>query len=198
MGIGQGSSQERRARKPSGQKRLKLPAEDRLTRSAIHYLDRYGSSSENLRRVLSRKVDRAARFHDKDPADFSGLIDAVVEKCIRSGMVNDQAFAEAKVAADRRRGRSQRQIAMRLRSKGVAADTVAGVLERDETSDLEAARIAARKKRIGAWRPEPSRKDHRDRDLAALCRAGFSYQTARCVIDEDPDSDDSSAADETQ
>ncbi|WP_235860601.1 regulatory protein RecX [Roseibium suaedae] len=158
-----------------------------MTRSAIHYLDRYGSSSENLRRVLTRKVDRAARFHDKDPAEFAGLIDAVVDKCIRSGMVDDQAFAEAKLAADRRRGRSHRQIAMRLRSKGVNAGTVAEVLAGDEMSDLSAARIAARKKRIGAWRPETKRKDNRDRDLAALCRAGFSYQIARAVIDEDQD-----------
>lgn len=165
------------------QKRPKLPTEERLIRSAIHYLDRYGSSSANLRRVLIRKVDRAAQFHDRNPAEFMPIIEAVVEKCVQSGLVNDKAYAEAKTAADRRRGRSSRQIAMRLRTKGIAADTVSEVLEADETSDMAAARIMARKKRLGPWRQTGNRQTSREKDLAVLCRAGFSYQTARTVID---------------
>ncbi|MEP3304143.1 MAG: regulatory protein RecX, partial [Roseibium sp.] len=122
-------------------RRYKIPTEERLTRSAIHYLDRYSSSAANLQRVLERKVMRAAHFHERDPGEFSELIDAVVAKCQRIGMVNDVTFAETKVASQRRRGRSKRQIEARLRSKGVSAEIVTQALEQSDTSDLEAAVI---------------------------------------------------------
>ncbi|MEP4034782.1 regulatory protein RecX [Roseibium polysiphoniae] len=168
-------------------KRYKIPTEERLTRSAIHYLDRYSSSAANLQRVLERKVMRAAHFHERDPAEFSDMIDAVVAKCQRTGMVNDVTFAETKVASQRRRGRSQRQIEARLRSKGVSAEIVTQALEQSDTSDLEAAVIFARRRRLGPWRTRGARADYRDKDMAALCRAGFNFDMARHIVDGSPE-----------
>ena len=47
-------------------KRRRLPRKatpKRLQRVALHYLERYSSSSENLRRVLMRRVERSALVH---------------------------------------------------------------------------------------------------------------------------------------
>ena len=53
--------------------------------------------------------------------------------------------------------------------------------------DLAAAAAYARKRRIGPYRPEGERQSQADRDLAALGRRGFSYETARQVLAaEDP------------
>ena len=47
----------------------------------------------------------------------------------------------------------------------------------------------ARRRRLGPWRSGPERAARRDRDLAALARAGFDLQTARAVIDAEPAGD---------
>ena len=45
----------------------------------------------------------------------------------------------------------------------------------------------ARRRRLGPFRTA-GRAEHRDKDLAALGRVGFSYQMAKRVVDaEDPD-----------
>ncbi|PVB62775.1 RecX family transcriptional regulator [Labrenzia sp. 011] len=161
--------------------RYKIPTEDRLTRSAVHYLERYASSAANLRKVLERKVLKACMAHERDPGEFSALIDAVVEKCCQSGLVNDLAYAETKTAGLRRRGGSRRKIEAKLSAKGVDRDIIRTVLNNDGQDDLSAAFIFARRRRLGPFRTDD--KDRRDKDMAALCRAGFSYDVARRVIE---------------
>ena len=48
--------------------------------------------------------------------------------------------------------------------------------------DRTAALRFIQRKRLGPYRLS-SRQEYRDRDLAALARAGFGYETARSVID---------------
>lgn len=180
-------SEDRRSDRQPKKRSYRLPTEDRLTRQAMYYLDRYASSEANLRQVLKRKVARAARSHDKDPADYAELIDVVVAKCLQSGVVNDTSYAETKVSGLRRRGRSSRQIFAKLRSKGVSEDVVQGALENHDADDLTAARIHARRRKIGPWRTRGSRSDYREKDMANLCRAGFSFDIARKIIDDEPD-----------
>jgi len=179
----------------AAQRKYRLPTEERLTRAAIHYLDRYASSLENLRKVLSRKVRRAAIANGRPPEEFSDIVDRVVEKCRRAGMVDDKTYAETKLAGLRRRGRSKRQIEATLASKGVDRDVIARVVDRDGTSDLEAARTYARRRRLGPWRTRGSHEERREKDMAALCRAGYSYDIARKVIDAADDGEATSAAD---
>lgn len=183
---------ETRERPQPNARRYKLPTEERLTRSAVHYLDQYTSSAENLRKVLMRKVMRAARALERSPDEFEALVDSVVEKCQRAGLVDDRNYAYIKVASLRRRGRSQRQIEARLISKGVSREIVAAALETDETSDMDAARTHARRRRLGPWRTRGVREAFRDKDMAAMCRAGFSFDVARRVVDDgggDPEDD---------
>ncbi|MBD1545797.1 regulatory protein RecX [Roseibium aggregatum] len=176
------------------QRKYRLPTEDRLTRAAIHYLDRYSSSLENLRKVLTRKVKRAATANGRAPEEFREIVDQVVEKCRRAGMVDDRTYAETKLAGLRRRGRSKRQIEATLASKGVDRDLIATVVDQDNTSDLEAAQTYARRRKLGPWRTRGQREERREKDMAALCRAGYSYDIARKVIDAADDGEATSAA----
>lgn len=166
--------------------RYKPPTPERLTRSALHYLERYASSKSNLRRVLERKVNKACQALDLDPDDFTAMIDTVLETVSRNGLVDDRLYAETKTASLRRRGGSRRKIEAQLSAKGVDRDTIANVLDEDEHCDEDAARTFARRRRLGPFRPIGSRDDRRERDLAAMCRAGFSFDIAKRIIDAQP------------
>jgi regulatory protein len=155
-----------------------------LQRAALAYLERYSSSAENLRRVLRRKVDKRCRLRGEDPAEFHDAIDEVVEKSLRSGLVDDTRYAEARVATLRRRGGSARAIQAKLSARGVDRATIAEALETDEGDEEQAARAFARRRRLGPHRPG-ERAPSRDKDLAAMARAGFRFDVARRVIDGD-------------
>ncbi|MEM8588879.1 MAG: regulatory protein RecX, partial [Pseudomonadota bacterium] len=80
----------------------------RLEKAAFDYLGRYMASTETLRRVLERRVLRAARSSPIDQGEAEAVIADVVAKCQRLGLVDDQRFAEVRAASLARRGDSPR------------------------------------------------------------------------------------------
>jgi regulatory protein len=161
-----------------------------LENAALHYLKRYAATVSQLKRVLVRRVDRSLRVHGGDRTEALGWVDALVDKLIRNGLLSDSAYAGMKAQALRASGRSSRMIAQKLRMKGVPAELVQQKLAEAtaELSEEEAARIWARKKRLGPFRRNgQDREEHRQRDLAALARAGFSFGIARRIIDAAPE-----------
>ncbi|MGC1885979.1 MAG: RecX family transcriptional regulator, partial [Stellaceae bacterium] len=150
---------------------------DLLERWALHYLGRYASSAENLRRVLTRRVRR--RAPEAVPA-AAELIDALVLRYRESGLLDDAAYAAARVQSLHRRGESMRTMRARLAAKGVpaadVADAVSGLRAVAPDPDLGAACAFARRRRLGPFRrvdAEQADADHA-RELAAFARAGFS------------------------
>jgi regulatory protein len=175
-----------RGRAVAGRKRPRKVSARSLENSALFYLQRYAVTVSQLRRVLVRRVDRSLRLHGGERAEALGWVETLVERLVRSGLVDDPAYAALKAQSLRASGRSARVIAQKLRSKGVAADIVEEKLAEAVAgvSEEEAARIWARKKRLGPFRRDAhERQERRQRDLAALARAGFSFSTARKVID---------------
>ena len=155
---------------------------DYLDRAALYYLERYASSSENLRRVLLRKARRRLGPEAEIGPEIDAMVAETVEKAIRIGLIDDAHYAGSRVASLMRRGTSTRQIQAKLAAKGVAREAVAQALEGAEPDDLSLARRFAARKRLGPWRksdPAP----FRDKDMAALARAGFSYAVARAVLE---------------
>jgi regulatory protein len=166
-----------------------------LDKAALDYLGRFASSAENLRRVLGRKVERSARAMDEGEAETlraegAAMIDALIERYRRSGLLDDKLYAEAKSRSLHRRGGSTRAIRAALAARGVEAEAADAALAElaDEVGepDLAAAFALARRRRLGPFRPK-DRAENRDRDLAALGRAGFSYDIARKVVDAEDD-----------
>jgi len=160
-----------------------------IERWALHYLGRYSSSAENLRRVLSRRARRRLDDDREALAEARTLIDALVRRYRESGLVDDAAYAGAQARARLRRGQSLRTIRAGLAAKGVGAEDAATALEalRDEGGDpdLAAACAFARRRRLG-----PFRRGSRDRakELAAFARAGFARAAAEAVLGcADPD-----------
>jgi regulatory protein len=150
-----------------------------LDKAALFYLERYASSAENLARVLMRRVEKAARAGLSDREEGRRLVDALIERYRARGLLDDRAKSLL------RQGRPRAAIARRLAAKGVGSEAIDSALgsltEESADPDLSAAIAFARRRRLGPWRLK-DRADFRERDLAALGRAGFSYELARKVV----------------
>lgn len=169
-----------------------------LERAALHYLERYSASAEMLRRTLTRRVEKRARAREEDPGAFTEMIEAVVARAVSGGLVDDARFAQARLATLRRRGTSARGASAKLAAKGVPRALVEAAMESEraaaedpDTVEARAAQAYAKRRRLGPHRRPETRALHRERDLAALARAGFPYGLARQVVDQpDPDADE--------
>ncbi len=175
-----------------------------LERVALHYLDRYSASSAMLRRVLARRVEKRAAARGEAPEDHAALVEEIVARAVRSGLVDDARFTAARLATLRRRGVSSRGAGAALAAKGVDRAIVAAALTQEHEADpdhdveREAAEAYARRRRLGPYRSPEKRAAYRERDLAALGRAGFPYGLARSVIDAEGDDPASAPVDEPQ
>ena len=157
-----------------------------LERAALFYLERYASSTANLRRILMGKVTRSARHHGTDPEAGAEAVEDLLARFQRSGLLDDRAYAEGRAVTLHRAGHSLPAIRARLAQKGVDADAIDAALARlhEEAAapELAAALRYVRKRRLGPYRTT-GRAANRERDLAALARKGFGFDLARRVID---------------
>jgi regulatory protein len=157
-----------------------------IERWALAYLGRYASSAENLRRVLLRRVKRRLPAGADPPASAVEIIDAVVARARRSGLVDDDAYAAARARWWHRRGLPSHRIRARLRAKGVApaavAAAVAGLGADTAGSDLAAACAFARRRRFGPYRDGAADRARARRELAAFARAGFDRRVVELVL----------------
>jgi regulatory protein len=177
--------------KKSGNRRRRGPrkaTQSHLENAALHYLSRFATSAENLRRVLMRRVERSARHHGTDPEEGAGWVEDLIQRYQRSGLLDDKAYAEARAGDMLRRGTPMKGVRFKLMQKGVGADDIDLALEAATEDmprpDLAAAVALAKRRRLGPY-SRGDREERRDKDLAALARAGFDYDTARRVIEAD-------------
>lgn len=154
-------------------------------RSGLAYLDRYGGPAARVRRTLERR----ARRKGLEGEEARDIVDAAMAKLDGLGVLDDAAFAVGKAAALRRRGASRRGTLAKLRAAGVAAEAAAAALadiddRAGDDPERQAAARYAERRRLGPWRLDPGdRTARRDRDIAALARAGFPVSLAIAVID---------------
>jgi regulatory protein len=154
-----------------------------LERWALAYLGRYASSSENLRRVLLRRARSRIPASSDAARQVAGLVDALVERYRLSGLLDDAAYAIARVQSLHRRGESTTRIRARLAAKGVensvAAEAVRTLRAEAADPDLAAACAFARRRRIGPYRRAAANPA---RELGIFARAGFARRVAERVL----------------
>jgi regulatory protein len=173
---------------PGKRRRKPKPATaSRLEKAALAHIDRYATSAANLRNVLMRRVGRSVRLHDTDRGEAAGWVDAIIAKLLDRQLLDDGAYAHGRANSLHRSGASRRKIAGMLQQKGVGRDDIAAALAALDAeyadSDMVAACNYARRRRLGPYRLPEVREERRERDLAALARAGFGYNTARRVVE---------------
>ena len=121
------------------------------------------------------------------------VADAVLDRFVEVGLVDDEAFARALVMSRQRgRPRGVRALAVELRRKGIPDDVAERVLAElvvGETPEEVAARALAPKLRSLAGRPP---EEVRRKSQQFLLRRGFDYETVNVVMrglvatEEDP------------
>lgn len=160
-----------------------------MENAAFHYLRRFPSSSENLRRVLWRKARREPDFSTAASGEVAAEIEQAVQKMQAAGLLDDAAYAKALSQSLHMRGKPLRGIGQKLREKGLAAELIQATLERlgqdqELPPDLQAAWTFAKRKKLGPYRGGPeARNEYLRKDLATFARAGFSYARAKEVLD---------------
>ncbi|MBV8889754.1 MAG: RecX family transcriptional regulator [Alphaproteobacteria bacterium] len=168
-----------------------------LERWALDHLARFATSTENLRRVLSRRARRRLGPDAGARRGAAALIDALLLRYVERGLLDDAAYAAARARARLHRGDSVQAIRAGLLAKGVDATTaaaaIAGLSADGIDPELAAACAFARRRRLGPYRRGPTEPE---RDLVAFARAGFSRRVAQAVLScADPDAADALARD---
>ncbi|HCP45230.1 MAG TPA: hypothetical protein DIU15_04270 [Deltaproteobacteria bacterium] len=185
------SGRRTRTRRPP--KRITEPY---LERSAVHYLRRYPAPSAHLHQVLMRRVRRSVAYHGGDLAEEEAKVRKVVAELCDRGLLDDAFFARARAEELHRRGSSQRAIRSKLTAKGLSRDLVddalAALQESTTDPELVAAIRYATRRRLGPFAASSDveqRRSRRQKDLAAMARAGFAFGVCCRVLDApDPES----------
>lgn len=178
------------------QSKRKRPAKkitpQRLKNIGLYYLKRFESSVENLRSVLQKRVNQYAKenpeFNKKEAYQWVENVLAEFEKL---HYLDDERFTEIKVRHYLAVGKPARYIQNKLREKGIANAQIDEMLDDFGYNPQEMALKLAKRKKIGPFRPnEEARKLNRQKDMAALIRAGFDYDVVSEIMGMDFIADD--------
>lgn len=159
-----------------------------LYNSALNYLSRYDASSGKVRDMLRRRLLRACQDGQEIPPEAEIWISHIIARLNELGYINDKRYAENQVRLLSEAGKSTRFISMKLAAAGLEANCIRDVLEHDEQDEMTRARRFVYRKKLGYLRPAAVRAAYYQKDLAALGRAGFSYETAVAALKQ-PDED---------
>lgn len=152
-----------------------------LQELAVSYAARYATTAAKLRRYLERKLNERV-WTPVDPPDVAGLVSRITAL----GYVDDRAYAVSKNRDLTARGFGAGRVRGMLSAAGVSRDDVVAVLtpEDGEPADPYAAAVAfARRRRFGPFAREGAADPvQRNREMAAMARAGHDFGVARRVL----------------
>lgn len=144
---------------------------------ALGYVARFSTSRAKLVTYLHRKL-RERGWEGEEFPDIDDLADRMVE----AGYVDDEAYAKAKAGGLLRRGYGARRIGQALHAAGIDEELRQNVAP-GEAQRRNAALAMARKRRFGPFGSEPVPSDKREKQIAALLRAGHGFDSARFLVD---------------
>ncbi len=199
-GNGFGQSKRQSKRRAPGEPRPppKPLTEARLRDLALHYAAKYATTAAKVESYLTRKIRERgmAEADDGRAHDVPELVEAIVARMVELKYVDDEAYAKARTGSLLRRGYGKRRVSEALRHAGVDEHTRADTAPSTPAA-REAAITLARKRRFGPFAVDMTvdaeDEDYEDRprldpakrqkQIAAMLRAGHSFDTARLIID---------------
>ena len=181
--------QPRQPRPPRVVKPLDPP---RLEELALAYVARFATSAGKLGQYLKRKLHERG-WEVEGVSGTEPGIPALIERLVAAGYIDDAGFAQGRASGLRRRGYGDRRVDQTLRGAGIAEEVRASV-QGDEAASRRAALILARKRGFGpfgAERPDPCPIDPktRQKQFAAMLRAGHPLDSVRILIDAATEAD---------
>ena len=147
-----------------------------LDELALAYVARFATSAGKLAAYLRRKLRERGWEGEGEPDPA-----AIVARFVALGYIDDAGYARAKSGSLLRRGYGERRVAQALTAAGIGEE------DRDEARASEreqrrAALIMARKRRFGPFGQPVSDPAQREKQVAALLRAGHPLASARVLV----------------
>jgi regulatory protein len=179
---------------PFQRKKIKPLNRERLEFLALRYITRYAATQAMLARVLNRHIEKAA-FQNPDfvKDDARHWRDAILKRYVEKNWINDGDIAKRFVEYGPSAGLSRQKMQQKLMHKGIGKELIHQTFIDNandkgfDEMDFDAARIFAKKKSLGMFRKNPNADPKKE--LAKLCRAGFSLdvalKTLKMTLDED-------------
>lgn len=159
------------------QKRPPKPLDPvRLEELALAYVARFATSAAKLEDYLKRKLRERGWDGEGDPP-----VSALAAKFVEAGFIDDLSYARAKSGSLLRRGYGQRRIGQALHAAGIAEEV------RDEVrpgagAERCAALAMVQKRRFGPFGTVMPDRLAREKQIAALLRAGHRLDSARELV----------------
>lgn len=142
---------------------------------ALAYVARFSTSAAKFERYLTRKLREKGWDGEGEPP-----VAATVARYVELGYVDDEGYARMKSGSLLRRGYGARRVDQALGQAGIAEDLRAEVAPGEATA-REAAATYARRRRFGPYgAADPA---VREKQLAAMVRAGHGFDAARALVD---------------
>lgn len=164
-------------RRDGSQKRVPKPLDStRLEELALAYVARFATSATKLEVYLRRKL-RERGWEGEGEAPVAAL----AAKFVAAGYVDDLAYAKAKSGSLLRRGYGQRRIGQALHAAGIDQE-VREEVRPGEAEQRHAALALARKRGFGPFGREIPDRPTREKQLAAMLRAGHRLDSARELV----------------
>ena len=149
----------------------------RLDELALAYVARFATSAAKLERYLKRKLRERGWDGEREP-DLAALVGRYVEL----GYVDDAAFARARTGSLLRRGYGTRRVGAALREAGIG-EAIREEVRPGEGAERRAALAMARKRGFGPFGRESLDRERRQKQIAAMLRAGHPLDSAREMVD---------------
>jgi regulatory protein len=149
----------------------------KLEELALAYVARFATSAARLERYLVRKLRERGWEGEREPEPA-----AIAARFVEFGYIDDEAYARAKSGSLLRRGYGPRRVSQALGEAGIST----AIREETRPGAGEARRAAlalARKRGFGPFGPEPPDRPRREKQIAAMLRAGHSLDSAREMVD---------------
>ena len=149
---------------------------------ALSYVARFAVSAAKLRQYLMRKLRERGWNGEGEPP-----VESLISRFAEAGYVDDEAYARVKSGSLLRKGFGARRIAQALGEAGIAEDLREQTRPADAALRQSALRFA-RKRRLGPFGPPLTDRAAREKQIAALIRAGHPLDHARAMVNA-PDQD---------
>jgi len=159
-----------------------------LEEMALNYVGRFATSRAKLLAYLHRKL----RERGWD-GEAEAPVEAIADKFVSLGYVDDRAFALSKARSLTSRGYGERRVRQALALSGIGEEDGAEARDLAAEEAVTAALKFAQRRAIGPYASSEPDLAQRQRALAAMLRAGHGFELARTIIElkpgENPDSE---------
>ncbi len=148
----------------------------KLQELALAYVARFATSAAKCEDYLRRKLRERGWAGDQPPDTR-----AVAERLVEAGYIDDEAYARAKSGSLLRRGYGEQRVGQALNAAGIAAETRAAVRALPPVTRAAALHMA-QKRRLGPFGAALPDRALRQKQVAALLRAGHPLDSARELV----------------